>query len=57
MGLAPYGEPHFTSLLKDHVIDIKPDGSFYLNLEYFTYPYSIQKMSGPLLYDLLKKKS
>ncbi len=37
MGLAPYGEPRFANLIKEHVIDIKEDGSFRLNLEYFDY--------------------
>src|SRR5215216_2184282 len=37
MGLAPYGEPKFVSLIKEHLIDIKDDGSFRLNLEYFDY--------------------
>ena len=54
MGLAPYGEPKFTSLLKDNVIEIKDDGSFHLNMKYFNYPHSYQ-MSAPLLYQLLGK--
>src|SRR3954470_12405736 len=37
MGLAPYGEPRFAQQIKDHLIDIKEDGSFRLNLEYFDY--------------------
>lgn len=37
MGLAPYGEPRFANLIRDNIIDIKPDGSFRLNLEYFNY--------------------
>jgi len=37
MGLAPYGEPRFASLIRDHLIDIKPDGSFRLDLDYFDY--------------------
>src|SRR3982750_3952673 len=37
MGLAPYGEPRFAGLIKDKLIDIKEDGSFRLNLEYFDY--------------------
>ncbi len=35
MGLAPYGEPRYARKIHDHLIDIKPDGSFWLNLEYF----------------------
>ncbi len=37
MGLAPYGEPKFASVIKDNLIDIKPDGSFKLNMDYFDY--------------------
>ena len=37
MGLAPYGEPKYTALIFEHLIDLKPDGSFRLNLEYFDY--------------------
>ncbi len=37
MGLAPYGEPRFAQLMKEHLIDIKEDGSFRLNLDYFDY--------------------
>src|SRR6202050_2470577 len=36
-GLAPYGEPKFTRQIFDHLIDVKPDGSFQLNLDYFNY--------------------
>ena len=39
MGLAPYGEPIYYQLIKDRLIDIKPDGSFRLNMEYFDYQY------------------
>ena len=35
MGLAPYGEPKFVRTIYDHLIDVKPDGSFWLNMEYF----------------------
>ena len=37
MGLAPYGEPKYASLIKDHLIDIKEDGSFHLDMSYFNY--------------------
>ena len=37
MGLAPYGEPRYVQLIKDHLIDIKPDGTFRLDLSYFKY--------------------
>ncbi len=37
MGLAPYGEPRFTQAILDHLIDVKPDGSYRMNLDYFDY--------------------
>jgi carbamoyltransferase len=37
MGLAPYGEPKFKSLILDNLIDLKDDGSFRLDMRYFNY--------------------
>ncbi len=37
MGLAPYGEPKYVDLIKDNLIDIRDDGSFALNMDYFNY--------------------
>jgi len=37
MGLAPYGQPKYVKLIKDHLIDIKEDGTFKLNMQYFNY--------------------
>ena len=37
MGLAPYGEPRYVQDIRDNLIDLKPDGSFRLNLDYFNY--------------------
>jgi carbamoyltransferase len=37
MGLAPYGEPKFQDLILSELIDLKPDGSFRLNLRYFDF--------------------
>lgn len=37
MGLAPYGEPKYADLIKAHLIDIKEDGSFRLDMTYFNY--------------------
>lgn len=45
MGLAPYGEPRFYDLILDKLIDLKPDGSFRMRMEYFTYPYAL-RMTG-----------
>ena len=37
MGLAPYGEPRFKNIILDKLIDVKEDGSFRLNMNYFNY--------------------
>jgi carbamoyltransferase len=37
MGLAPYGEPKYAKLILDHLVDLKPDGSFRLDMSYFDY--------------------
>ncbi len=37
MGLAPYGDPVYYDAIKDNLIDVKPDGSFRLNMSYFPY--------------------
>ena len=37
MGLAPYGEPKFADAIRRELIDVKPDGSFRLNLDYFNF--------------------
>jgi len=41
MGLAPYGQPKYADLIKRHLIDIKEDGSFWLNMKYFNYPVGL----------------
>jgi carbamoyltransferase len=40
MGLAPYGEPRYVKVIYDNLIDVKPDGSFWLNIEYFNFTHS-----------------
>jgi carbamoyltransferase len=37
MGLAPYGEPKYADLILEKLIDVKPDGSFWLDQSYFDY--------------------
>ena len=37
MGLAPYGEPRYVKKIYDHLIDLKPDGTFWLNMDFFSY--------------------
>lgn len=37
MGLAPYGSPRFAKVIHDELLDLKPDGSFWLNLDFFAF--------------------
>ena len=37
MGLAPYGTPRFYSTIMNHLIDLKEDGSFFMDMNYFNY--------------------
>ncbi len=37
MGLAPYGEPKYADTIREHLIDLREDGSFRLNMDYFNY--------------------
>jgi carbamoyltransferase len=41
MGLAPYGEPKYVRTIKDHLLEIRDDGSLWMNMEYFTYPQGL----------------
>ncbi|MCA9406392.1 MAG: carbamoyltransferase [Candidatus Omnitrophica bacterium] len=51
MGLAPYGEPKYADLIREHLVDIKEDGSFKLNMKYFEYPVGL-KMTNKHFHDL-----
>ena len=55
MGLAPYGEPKYTSLIKDNLIDIKKDGSFKLSQEFFDYATGL-KMTSDKFHKLFGKE-
>ena len=46
MGLAPYGQPRYTQKIFDHLLDLKPDGSFRLNQEYFNYCTGLTMTNG-----------
>ena len=46
MGLAPYGEPKYANLIFDHLIDIKPDGTFWLDQSYFDYCAGLRMTNG-----------
>ena len=46
MGLAPYGEPKYVRTILDNVIDLKPDGTFRLDLDYFDYCTGLTMTNG-----------
>lgn len=46
MGLAPYGEPQYVQTILDNLIDIKADGSFRMNMEYFNYCAGLTMTNG-----------
>jgi len=46
MGLAPYGDPKYVQLIYEHLIDLKEDGSFRLNQEYFNYLSGLTMVNG-----------
>lgn len=51
MGLAPYGEPEYRDLILEKLVDLKEDGSFRLNMEYFDYCTGLT-MTGPRFHRL-----
>jgi carbamoyltransferase len=46
MGLAPYGEPKYADAIRRELLDLKPDGSFWLNLDYFDFLRGTTMTSG-----------
>ena len=46
MGLAPYGEPKYVQTILDHLIDLKADGTFRLDLDYFDYCTGLTMTNG-----------
>ena len=51
MGLAPYGEPRFHDLILDHLLDLKEDGSFRMDMSYFNYCQGLT-MTSPRFHEL-----
>lgn len=51
MGLAPYGEPKYADLILKHLVDLKEDGSFWLDQSYFNYTSGLT-MTSPRFHDL-----
>jgi carbamoyltransferase len=46
MGLAPYGEPRYADLIRRHLVDIKPDGTFRLDMRFFKYATGLRMTSA-----------
>src|ERR1041385_7698768 len=46
MGLAPYGQPVFEDAIYKHLLDLRPDGSMWLNMDYFNYCQGLTMTSG-----------
>jgi carbamoyltransferase len=46
MGLAPYGKPLYVDAIYKHLIDLKPDGTFWLNMRYFNYCQGLTMTNG-----------
>ena len=46
MGLAPYGQPKYVQAIYDNLIDLKPDGTFRLNMQYFNYCTGLTMTNG-----------
>ena len=51
MGLAPYGEPRYADEIREHLIDVKDDGSFRMDMSYFNYCQGLT-MTGPKFHRL-----
>jgi len=49
MGLAPYGKPIYYNLIMENIIDLKEDGSFKLNMDYFAYTYAQQMINDKFI--------
>ncbi|MGC9963902.1 MAG: carbamoyltransferase [Syntrophobacteraceae bacterium] len=46
MGLAPYGKPVYADLILEHLLDLRPDGSFWMNMDYFNYCQGLRMTNG-----------
>ncbi len=53
MGLAPFGEPRYAARIRDHLIDLREDGSYALDMDYFPYELG-QTMTSPRFHELFE---
>jgi len=52
MGLAPYGKPRYADRIYEHLIAVKPDGSFRLNLKYFEHTRTMRRLTNDEFHEL-----
>jgi carbamoyltransferase len=52
MGMAPYGKPRYVDKIYNNLINVAPDGSFWLNMDYFSYHYSDERTFNSKFEDL-----
>ena len=55
MGMAPYGKPRYADKIYDNLIKVADDGSFWMNMDYFSYHYSDEKTFNSKFEDLFGK--
>ena len=55
MGMAPYGEPRYVDRIYDNLIKVSSDGSFWVNMDYFSYHYSDERAYNAKFEDLFGK--
>ena len=55
MGMAPYGEPKYVDKIYDDLIEVASDGSFWVNMDYFSYHYSDERTYSTKFEDLFGK--
>jgi len=55
MGMAPYGEPRYVDRIYDNLIKVASDGSFWVNMDYFSYHYSDERTYNAKFEDLFGK--
>jgi carbamoyltransferase len=56
MGMAPYGSPRYVDKIYKHLIDVASDGSFRLNMDYFSFHYSDEKTFNIKFEELFGKR-
>ena len=54
MGLAPYGEPKYAKTIRDKLVDLRPDGSFQLDMRYFDYCTGL-RMTNDAFHELFER--